>query len=90
MKLPSTRKCVSRRNFVIRLRSPKGVKIKSARVFVNGKQVAVRKGKRLKSRVDLRGLPKGRFKVKIEVRLTDGRTVKGTRRYRTCAVKKKA
>ena len=87
--LPSTKKCVSRRNFRIRLREPKGTKIRRATVKVNGKLVATRKGKRVTAPVDLRGLPKGRFKVEIRVTTTTGRVIKGTRKYRTCAKRKK-
>ncbi len=83
--LPSTRKCVSRRSFRIRLRHPRGARILSAAVLVNGKKVATRRGKRVTAPVDLRGLPKGRFKITITVTLVDGRTVRGTRSYRTCA-----
>jgi hypothetical protein len=91
--LPSTRRCVSRRSFRIRLRIPKGadgkkVAVTSVSVFVNGKRVAVRKGKRLTAPVDLRRLPKGRFSVKITIVLGDGRVVTGTRKYRTCARKR--
>jgi len=87
--LPSTRRCVSRRSFRIRLREPKGTKIRRATVKVNGKLVATRKGKRVTAPVDLRGLPKGRFKVEIRVTTTTGRIIKGTRKYRTCATRKK-
>ncbi|MBJ7519090.1 MAG: hypothetical protein JHC84_05280 [Solirubrobacteraceae bacterium] len=34
--------------------------------------------------VDLRGLPKGTFKVRITALLATGRTIKGARTYRTC------
>ena len=63
--LPSARKCVSRRRFRIRLRRARGVKLVSATVHVNGKRVKVVRGRRLTSTVDLRALPKGRFKVRI-------------------------
>ena len=89
IQLPAARQCVSRRNFRIRLRTPKGVKLASARVWVKGKLVQTVKGKRLTAPVDLRGLPNGRFAVKIEVKLTDGRTVRSTRTYRTCAPRKR-
>lgn len=89
-KLPSAKQCVSRRNFQIRLRSPKGAKIASATVKVRGKTVAARKGKRVTAPIDLRGLPKGRFKVSITVTLADGRIITGSRTYRTCAAKKKS
>ena len=85
--LPSTKACVSRRNFKIRLRAPSGVTIASAAVFVNGKRVDVVKGKRLRAPVNLIGLPKGRFAVKITVTTATGRKVTDTRRYRTCTPK---
>ena len=81
--------CASRRNFKIRLRVPRDAAVTRAIVKVNGRQVAVRRGDRLRSQVDLRTLPKGRFSVTIELRLADGRVVKGTRRYRTCTPKRR-
>ena len=56
---PSNRRCVSRRNFKIRLRNPIGTTILGAVVRVNGRRVATRRGVRTTARVDLRGLPKG-------------------------------
>jgi hypothetical protein len=88
--LPSTRRCVSRRRFRIRLVQPRGVRIVDAKVFVDGKRVRVVRGSRLRAPVDLRGLPKGRFKVQIVLRTADGRTLRGTRRYRTCALKRRS
>jgi hypothetical protein len=81
---------VSRRKFRIRLVEPRGVKIVNAKVFVNGKRVRVVRGRRLRAPVDLRGLPKGRFKVEIRLKTADGRTIRGTRRYRTCATKRRS
>lgn len=88
--LPTARRCVSRRRFRIRLVEPKGDAIRDATVHVNGKRVKVVKGSRLRAPVNLRGLPKGRFTVRITVRTTGGKTIKGTRRYRTCVPKKKS
>ena len=87
--LPSTRRCVSRRKFRIRLRHPRGARVTSAVVRLNGKRVATRRGKRVTAPINLRGLPKGRFKVRITVKLADGRTVNGTRRYKTCTPRKR-
>jgi hypothetical protein len=87
--LPSTRKCVSRRNFRIRLKQPKGFKLRRATVTLDGKRVATRSGARVTAPVDLRGLPKGRFTVKIVVTLDDGRVVRSTRTYRTCAPRRR-
>jgi PKD repeat protein len=87
--LSQSRRCVSRRKFVIRLREPRGDKLLSARVLVNGKRVKTLRGKRLKAPVNLTGLPKGRFKVKVIGRTRNGRTVSEQRRYRTCAKKRR-
>lgn len=89
VKLPPTRRCVSRRNFSIRLKVPAGSSVVEATVNVNGKRAAVRRGARLRSTVDLRSLPKGRFKVEVVLKLADGRRVKDNRRYKTCAPKKR-
>src|SRR3954452_10048791 len=43
--LPPLRSCASRRSFRIRLRAPRGVRLRSARVYVNGKRVRVAKGR---------------------------------------------
>jgi hypothetical protein len=80
---------VSRRKFRIRLRHGKDVKIVRAEVRLNGKRIAVRRGKRLTAPVDLRGLPKGRFKVTVVLRDSRGRTYRDDRRYRTCVAGKK-
>ena len=88
--LPATRRCVSRRRFPIRLRAPKGAKLRSARVWVDGKPVKVtRKHGRLTALIDLRGLRKGRFGVVVRAVTADGRKLRDDRRYRTCAKRRK-
>ena len=84
IQLPSSRTCRSRRDFSIRLREPRHGRISSAQVFVNGKRVKTLRGKRVRSRVDLRGLAKGTYTVRVVVRTTSGRRIVSTRRYRTC------
>jgi hypothetical protein len=87
--LPGARTCTSRRRFVIRLRAPRGQRLRSARVFVNGKRVRVVRGKRLRARIDLRRLPRGTYRVTVVARTKSGRKVKETRRYRTCAPRRR-
>ncbi|MBI5103986.1 MAG: hypothetical protein HZB46_03165, partial [Solirubrobacterales bacterium] len=83
--LPAARSCSSRRAFRIRLRrAPKGDRIRSAVVTVNGKRVRTLRGRRVTARVDLRGLPKGTFRVAITVRTKKGRVLRSARTYRTC------
>lgn len=86
---PSTKRCLSRRKFSIRLAVPTGVTVSKATVFVSGKRVVVRRGKKLLSAIDLKGLPKGRYTVKIEIVTSDGTKLKATRKYRTCTKKAK-
>jgi hypothetical protein len=86
--LPSAKKCLSRRSFAIRIRQPRGVKIRAAKVLVNGRGVVVRKiAGRFQSTVDLRGLPKGRFTVRITITTTSNVRLIAQRRYRTCLPK---
>ena len=78
------RACRSRRRFTIHLREPKRGRLARARVYVNGKRVRVLRGRRLRARVNLRGLPKGRYTVRVVAVTTTGRRVTEKRRYRTC------
>src|SRR5215217_1947483 len=89
--LPSQgkRRCLSRRSFKIRLKEPSGDALKSASVYLNGKRIEVRKGKRLTAPINLRGLPKGRYTVKIVAKTVLGKTIQGKRKYRTCAKKRR-
>ena len=86
--LPSARRCVSRRRFRIRLRAPRGERLASARVYVNGRRVRMLRGRRLRAPVDLRGLPRGTVRVKVVARTRAGRRIVAQRRYRTCATRK--
>ena len=61
--------------------------IRSAKVFVRGRRVAVmrrRSDHRLVVVVDLRGLPKGTYRVVIRARLRNGNRARWVRSYRTC------
>lgn len=101
--LPSARKCVSRRNFVIRLKRPGKVSYLAAKVTVNGRQAPVfvlneryltirgrvLERRRLSARVDLRGLPKGQFRVGITAVTKSLRSIRGARAYRTCEPKRR-
>jgi hypothetical protein len=81
---PSNRRCLSRRNFRIRVRRVRGLRYEQVIVFVNRRRVAVRRGRRVTARVDLRGLPLGRYTVTITLITTRGEVLRGVRRYRTC------
>jgi hypothetical protein len=78
----AARRCASRRRFVIHLRGPHGERLRSARVYVAGRRVRVRRG--MRAVVDLRGRPKERTTVRIVGVTRAGRHVFATRRYRLC------
>ena len=93
VRLPSTKKCVSRRKFRIRDPSAGRHQDPSAIVYVNGRRVKTVKrpvfnSLRTTATVDLRGLPKGTFRIRIQVHTTKGRFLTGPRRYKTCVKKK--
>jgi hypothetical protein len=85
--LPSARACVSRRHFRIHLRNH-GLHPLKATVFVNGTAVKVIKGRHLAADIDLRGLPKGRVKVRLTISYRGGKTLTGVRTYHTCTARK--
>lgn len=88
--LPSAKACVSRRSFTIRVRKLPGVSFVKAVVKVNGKRVKTVSRARITAPVNLRGLPRGRFKISITATAADGRVVTGTRAYRTCTTKRRS
>jgi hypothetical protein len=83
--LPSAKRCLSRRTLRLRLKAPKGTGIAFARITVPRKAPLTIRGRKISAPVNLRGLPKGKFKVSFRITLLDGRVVKGSRTYRTCA-----
>jgi hypothetical protein len=87
--LPSARRCASRRAFRIRLRMPRGERLRSARLYVNGRRVRTLRGRRRTIPVSLRGLPKGTVRVKVVARTRSGRRLVRERRYRTCVARKR-
>jgi hypothetical protein len=75
--------CTSKRYFRITLGRTKNVK--KARVLLNGKRVAVTRGKRkVTARIDLRHRVKRTYVVRTVVVFKNLRIKTGTRRYRVC------
>jgi hypothetical protein len=81
---PPARQCVSRRKHTLRFFGQRGVKLTRATVQVGTRKPLVLRGRTLKPTVDLRGLPKGTFRVRITATTTSGRTLTVNRKYRTC------
>jgi ABC-2 type transport system ATP-binding protein len=90
--LGGTRRCSSRRSFVIRLHEPRRgrLMLRGTRVTVAGKRVKVfRRGGRVRARVNLRGRVAQRVRVKVVARTTKGQVLRDTRVYRTCVPTRK-
>ncbi|MCU0314657.1 MAG: S8 family serine peptidase, partial [Solirubrobacteraceae bacterium] len=86
---PSTKRCLSRRVIRLRLRPAPGVKLLSARITLRGHRAVRLTATRATTSVSLRGLPRGRFTLRITARTADGRTITLRRTYRTCAPKRR-
>ncbi len=86
--VPSNKVCLSKRAFTIHIRPVAGLTYRKVTVYVNGHSVHVSSGTKISAPVNLRGLPKGRYVVKITVLTTTGKTITGTRVYHTCVPKK--
>ena len=77
-------RCPTGRKVRFKLRRPRRQRIVSARVYVNGKRVARRRGRRLRA-VVLSPLPnRGTFRVRIVARTNRGVRVITKRRYKNC------
>ena len=83
LETPSNSRCVSRRYFRIKLRKRYWPVIAAVTVKLP-KVTRVLRRRPWGTIVDLRGLPKGRFVVRITALTTTARTIRGTRTYRTC------
>jgi len=83
--LPGAHSCVSRRSLIIHLRRRyRRERIASVRIYINGHQVRRLRRPRLKTRIDLHGLPPGTVRVLIRARTRSGKVLKAVRTYRTC------
>ncbi len=80
----AARTCKSRRHFRIRIKRPRGVRFTKVTVLLNKKLISVRRGKRLTAVVNLRGLPRGRFTLRVVATTSRGKKFSATRHYVTC------
>jgi hypothetical protein len=82
--LPPNKKCFSKRHFIAHPRAPKHVRLIKVEVLINGVLKFLGKLAGKHTTVDLRGLPKGTFKVTMITESTTGATYGDTRTYHTC------
>jgi hypothetical protein len=88
--LPSAKKCVSVRLFKIHLADPKYDPLKKVTVTLRGHKIATsRKGNYVIATINLRGLPKGAFTIKIQATTVLGHHLSAERTYHTCIRKSK-
>lgn len=89
--LASAKRCLSKRRLTLTVRKRKAgaAKVASVKVTIGKRKAKTYTAKKLRVPVTLAGLPKGSFKVKLSVKLSDGTTLTETRTYRTCAPKPK-
>ncbi len=80
----ATKSCKSRRSFHIRINPPRGVRFTKVSVRLNKKLISVKRGKQLSASVNLKGLPRGRFTLRVVATTASGKTLSRTRHYVTC------
>lgn len=81
---PTNLRCVSQRYFPIRLRKKFWPSIAAVTIKVPRRPTKVLRRQPWGTNVDLRGFPKGTFVVRITALTATGKTIRGTRKYRTC------
>lgn len=90
LSLPSAKQCLSVRLFQIHLQNPKYDPFKTVSVTIKGRKIAtVRKGNYVVATINLKGLPKGAFTIKIKATTVLGHTLSASRTYHTCIKKLK-
>jgi hypothetical protein len=88
--IPSNKQCLSGRLFKIHLQEPNLDPFSKVVVTLKGKKIkTVRKGNFVVATISLKGLPTGKFTIKIVATTVLGHHLSGTRTYHTCAKKPK-
>jgi len=80
---------LSRRKFVVHPRAPKGVKLVSVEILINGRLVKKGALSNRETTVSLIGLPKGTFRVALITKSSKGKTYEDVRTFHTCVPKKR-
>jgi sugar lactone lactonase YvrE len=83
LRLPASKGCVDRRKFTFKLHHARGTRIVQADAFVNGKRKVHLRRHSIK-RITLKKLPKGKFRVRIVARQSNGSRKISTRTYNGC------
>jgi hypothetical protein len=84
--LASNKKCLRSRSTSLRVKIAKGGTITRVDIYVNSKRVKrVTKANDLKKSIKVSKLPKRAYTLEVRVKTKDGRTVKSSKKYRTCS-----
>jgi hypothetical protein len=78
-------RCTPRKGFKLRLKAPRGKRLRSAVVFVGGRRAKSVRGRALRRPVTLRGLPRGRTRIDVTLVTTRGKRISRSKTYRFCA-----
>ena len=82
--LPPSGICLSKRHFIVHPRAPRHATLTHVEVFINGKLVKSGPLNGRHTTVDLRGLPKGTFKVSLITLTSTRQPYEETRTFHTC------
>jgi len=81
----SSARCSGQRRRTARMRLPRRARVRSIHARLDGKRVrAVRHGRIVRVRVDLRRSTKPAVRLRVSIRLRDGKTLRRTRVYHPC------
>jgi hypothetical protein len=78
-------KCVAARRLAVRVRQHGRVRLRTVRVYVNGKHRRTLRHRNVTRVIFIKHLPRGRFTVKLVARTTKGRKLVAKRRFKNCA-----
>lgn len=88
LSLPKAKKCLSVRLFKIHLADPRYDPLKKVTVTLKARKIATsRQGKLVVATINLKGLPKGAFTIKIQATTVLGHSLSASRTYHTCIKK---
>jgi hypothetical protein len=82
---PGPKACISERAFAIHIHKLGGLTYRKVTVTLNGHHVQVHVGRTITATIDLQGLPRGAYVVRITLWTHNGTKITGTRVYHTCA-----
>jgi hypothetical protein len=84
--LAANRRCVANRTQSVRVKIASGGQLKSVEVWVDKKRrLRVTKASAIKRSIKVSRLPAGSYTLEVRVTTKDGRTVKSSKKYRTCS-----